>query len=221
MRTIFFSLILFLFSTSCVSTKKYTGFVKPKFEKSVSEIENENGKITFDLSKLDTITDIVKSEKLKSMFIPAIFYWGWENTIKSEIDPQTVGEIFRNSFLYYSDSLGLSEKLGNKNLEISIEKIPTSFVYTNKGYTVIVLVAYVVSGLEAIYPETPEIILSYRLRENGQNIKTGDLTIDNKDIPVKNIWKTPKKFTYMYIENFEKNVKNSAKEAVLTFLQKI
>ena len=221
MRYVNLILITTLLFTSCVSSKKYSNYVKPKFELSENRMKEKNGNITFDLSKLETIEGVVKSEKLKSQFIPAILFWQWENNIKCNVSPQSVGNMFETSFLYYSELLGLTEKLDNKRLDIKIEKIPSNFVYANKGYAIIFIVAYTVSGLEAIYPEKQDFVIKYEITENGQDILSDEIQIENKDIPMKNIWSTTKGFTKKYVEQFENNIKETAKETVQMLLDKI
>jgi hypothetical protein len=224
-KIIFLTLVVLIttfFFTSCVSTNKYSNFVKPKFEEFTNGTKEENSNnITVDLSKLEIVEDIVKSEKLKSQFIPAILFWQWQNNIKCQISPQSVGNMFKSNFIYYSETLGLSEKLDNKKLEIKIEEIPSSFVYANKGYTIIFLVAYTISELEAIYPEKQNFVIKYKLQENGQAEISEEIHIVNKDIPIKNIWSTTGKFTRNYVEQFENNIKETAKETVQMLLDKI
>ena len=214
MKRVNLILITTFLLTSCVSTNKFSRFVKPKFENLTSETKVENSNITFDLSKLETIEDIVKSEKLKSQFIPAILFWQWENNIACQVSPQSVGEMFKSNFIHFSELLELSDKLGNKRLEIKIEEIPSSFVYANKGHTIIFIIAYTVSQLEAIYPENQDFTIKYELRENGQVKISEEIRITNRDIPVRNIWSSTGKFTRNYMEQFENNIKETAKETV-------
>jgi len=211
-------LITTLLISSCVSTKKYSGFVKPKFENLADVTKEEYGNITFDLSKLERIEDIVISEKLKSQFIPAILYWQWENNIACQISPQSVGKMLNSNIMYQSDLLGLSEKLGNKKLEITIEEIPSSFIYANKGHTIIFIIAYTISQLEAIYPKNQDFVITYVLRENGQTNISEEIRITNKDVPMRNIWSTTGKFTRNYLEQFENNIKETAKDIVQVIL---
>jgi hypothetical protein len=198
-----------------------SSFVRPTFEKSINEAEHESRTITFDLSKLGTIEDVVESKKLKSWFVPAIFYWGWNNTIETLIDPQTIGYIFKSNFIYYSDFLGLSEKLDRRNLEITIEEIPTSFMYVNESHTIILFLHVATSSTEAISPQIQNTVISYRLFDNGREVKSGELEIDNKNFVMNNTWNSTKKFTRKYTEQFENNIRESAKEAVLALLDKI
>jgi hypothetical protein len=198
--------------TSCISTKKYTGFVEPEFQDIKDKTENKPENLTFDLSGLESLGSPVISTKLKSQFIPAILYWQWNNTIKCEIDAKIIGNSFKQNFIKYADSLGLQEKLQGRKLEIKVEKIPNSFVYTHKGNSVIFIVAYTVSDLEAIFPQEQDLIISYKITQNGAAIKEGRLNAKNKDQALKNVWKSPKKFTRVYIAQFKKNTSSLAKE---------
>jgi hypothetical protein len=196
--------------TSCISTQKYTSFVEPKFQHNKAEIKTKN--IFFDVNNLDNLKNKVVSTKLKSQFIPAILFWQWENTIKCEISPVILGQEVQKDFMYYADSLKMEEKLKNKKLEINIEKIPNTFVYTNKGNAVILLIAYTTSSLVAILPEEQSMVVSYKLTENSSIVKQGQISIKNKNESLKNIWKSAKKFTWLYVEKFKQNSKNMTKE---------
>ena len=198
--------------TSCIGTKKFTGFVEPKFQDKQTSSTNDN--IMFDLTGLENKAVSVTSTKVKSQFIPAILYWQWNNTIKCEVNPAIVGQSFQENFLQYSDTLKVQEKLQGRKLEMKIEKIPNSFVYTHKGNSVILIIAYTVSDLEAIFPQEQDLVVSYKLTQNGSTIKEGRLTATNKDQPIKNVWKSTKKFTWLYIDQFKQNNKIMTKEIV-------
>jgi len=214
-------LITIIALTSCVSTKTYSGYIEKKLETQINSTDIQNESISFDLSQLEVQTNSVETEKIKSFFIPAILYWGWENTIECKINPTIVGKVFKSSFLNCADSLGLFNNLNEQKIEISIEKIPTSFVYTNKGNTMIFIIAYSVSELEAIYPQEQNLVINYKLIKNGQQTKSGKLIATNKDKPIKNIWKSTKKFTWLYIDKFDNNIKILTNEIVDQLLKEI
>lgn len=104
---------------------------------------------------------------------------------------------------------------------MKIEQIPNSFVYTHKGNSVILIIAYTVRDLEAIFPQEQDLVVSYRLTENGSTIKEGKLTASNKDQPIKNVWKSKKKFTWLYIDQFNQNTKIMTKEIVEKLITEI
>jgi len=57
-------------------------------------------------------------------------------------------------------------------------------------------------------------VVSYKLTHNGSTLKEGRLTAANKDLPMKNVWKSTKKFTWLYIDQFKQNNKTMTKEII-------
>jgi hypothetical protein len=219
MKQTILSILTITLLTSCIGTKKFTGFVEPKFQDKQLISTNEN--IIFDLTGLENTSASITSTKVKSQFIPAILYWQWNNTIKCEVNPTIVGQSFQENFLRYSDTLKVKEKLQGRKLEMKIEKIPNSFVYTHKGNSIILIIAYTVSDLEAIFPQEQDLVVSYKITENGSTIKDGKLTVSNKDQPIKNVWKSTKKFTWLYVDQFKQNTKIMTKEIVEKLITEI
>lgn len=219
MRQKILSILTITLLTSCIGTKKFTGFVKPKFQDTKTSLTNDN--FIFDWTGLESKVNLVMSTKVKSQFIPAIFYWQWNNSIKCEINPIIVGQYFQESFLQYADTLKVKEKLQGRKLELKLEKIPNSFIYTHKGNSIIFIVAYTVKDLEAIFPQKQDLVVSYKLTQNGLTIKEGKLNTTNKDQPLKNVWKSTKKFTWLYIDQFKQNTKIMTKEIVEKLITEI
>jgi hypothetical protein len=219
MKRVLLTILTINFLTSCIGTKRFNGFVEPKFQKAQITSTNEN--LTFDLSGLENKTNSITSTQIKSQFIPAILYWQWNNTIKCEVNPVIIGQTIREDFLKFADSLKIQEKLQARKLEIKLENVPNSFVYTFKGFTVILIIAYTVNATEAIFPEQQDMVLSYKLTQNDSTIKEGKLTTSNKDQPIKNVWKSTKKFTWIYIDQFKKNNKLMTKKIVEQLLTEL
>jgi hypothetical protein len=125
--------------------------------------------------------------------------------LKCDLNPQVPAKIFEQEFTRLTDSLDLKSKLNGQQLELTILQIPHSFVYTHKEMAIIFIVAYVVSGLEAIYPDNRGLKVSYRVLENGEVKKTGVITVPNTEQPIKNTWKSTKKFTWTYLDQYKQN----------------
>lgn len=196
--------------TSCISTKRFTGIVKSAF--SNTKVSEENDNIIFDYSSLEKLTDSVISTELKSQFIPAVLYWHWNKSIKCEIDPKLIGLDFQNEFIRNADTLNLLKKLSGKRLEVQLERIPNSFVYTNKGNTIILIVGYIVSDLEAIFPSEQNLQITYKLVENGLASKTGTISMNHETQPQQNKIKSTKRFTLTYLDQFKLDNKKLAKK---------
>lgn len=203
----------------CIGTKKFSSFVEPKFPQNETTLTNDN--FIFDLSELKPTLQTVTATKIKSRFIPAILYWQLNNTIKCEIKPVIIGQSFQENFLYYADSLSIYKKLQKQKVEIKLEKIPTSFVWTHEWDLIFLLVAYGYMDLEAIFPQDQDLVVSYKLTQNGLTSKDGKLTVSNKDVSIGNIWKSTKKFTWLYINQFKQNNKKMAKEIVEKLMTEI
>lgn len=198
---------------SCVSTQKYSKYVNMKYAQQYKTLKS-NDYIEYENIIENEIDSIVKTEKVKSLFVPALVYWKWNNTIKCELSPKQTFMTFQNHFQYYADSLIIKEKLNGQKLIITIDSIPKTFVYTNKGFVVFMLVAYSYGGLEAIFPENDKLVFSYKVVQGTTQTKSGQIEVVNTDIPLKNIWKSTKQFTWFYIDQYENNLKRMSKFAI-------
>jgi hypothetical protein len=121
----------------------------------------------------------------------------------------------------YADSLKLGQILNGHKIELSIEKIPSTFIYTHNGNTMIFLVAYAIRDIEAIYPKGEMLKVSYKIMDGNNVLKNGTITIDNKDKPIKNVWKSTKKFTWYFIDHYDYNIKCLCKELIDKLLTEI
>lgn len=199
--------------SSCVSTQKFANFVNLKYAQQNKTIK-ESDYIEYNNININNIDSTVKTEKIKSFFVPALVYWQWNNTLKCELSQKQAFLTFNTYFQYYADSLSIKEKLNGQKLIITIDSIPKSFVYTNKGFVVFVLVAYSIFGLEAILPENENLVLSYKVVQGTTLTKSGRIEVVNTDIPMKNARKSTKKFTWLYIDQYENNLRNMSKLSI-------
>ncbi len=220
MKYIYFFLPLCLFFTCCVGTKKYNRYVleQLKYERS-ENIPQINFSYTGDVRE-----DSVKVSKQKSYFIPAIFYWGIRNTILCEINPQVYADYFQERFKKYSQELGLLERLNGRRLDISLDYMPSSFVYDFSSQSFIFVFAYVTTGYEKIIPENGyrPILLKYAVdAEDSHDRVVGDMTMNEYQEPLTNVWKSTKGFTKHYMNTAKSGIDNMAKNAVLQILENV
>jgi hypothetical protein len=87
---------------------------------------------------------------------------------------------------------------------IDLKQTPGKFLYENKGNVIFLVVAYSTSGLEAISPYPVALEVEYQLKEKGEVLAKGNGIVQNEAQPVNNIWKSPKKFTWMYLDEYKK-----------------
>lgn len=208
-------IILAISLSSCVGTKRFSKFIYKKYDThTVESGDRRNSYITISTTNLPTQDSLANVKKIKSLFIPAIFYWQWEGTISCELAPRFQAGKFATNMLLYADSAGLQEKLNGQRLEISIDSLPHSFMYTNKGFTLFFIVGYIMGAVEAIYPQDKNLKISYKLIRDTTQIKIGSFVLARKLKTMENIWSTTKKFTWKYLDRNEIMIKILSKEAI-------
>lgn len=198
---------------SCDSTKKYANFVNLKYAQQNLKINN-NSYIEYDSISNKSNDSVAKAEKVKSLLIPALIYWKWDNSVRCELSSQQTNFIIKNNFQNIADSLKIKEKLNGQKLIISIEAVPRAFVYTNSGYVIFLLFAYSAGFLEAITPENEKLILSYQVVKGTTKTKSGRIELMHSDLPMKNLMKSKKKFIWEYLDQYESNMKDLSRLSI-------
>ena len=214
-------LLVFVLLTSCISIKRFDKIVTTKLVNQNSNESKPSDIVHFTNRNLKTVNSFVKSEKIKSQFIPAILFWQWNNTIQCRIDNSIPKNILINSVLNNPHLSELEYILSGKTIEIEIDSIPTQFVYTNQGNTVILILFYTVSTLEAIIPSDQNLHVTYRIIDKDKVLKIGNIEIKNKNNPVKNTWSSTQKFTNTYLDQYEKNTEMLADELIKKIIKDI
>lgn len=130
------TVLILSFFSSCISSKKCTqiidDFIKNKTKNYSTTKNNVSIQFKPDISK-DTIT---KSIKVKSRFIPAIFYWGFENEILCNINKRELNKILTYKVNQILDSLNPNIKCDS--LKILVDAPENRFVYHSEGQMFII-----------------------------------------------------------------------------------
>ncbi|MBB4078522.1 hypothetical protein GGR28_001135 [Lewinella aquimaris] len=199
-------LLLALLLSGGVSADKYASLVNQKATEVAYTSQQEWLSV-----RVPSGDPATKVRTVKNSFIPAILYWGWNGTLDCDVSPDYSGKVLRNAMQRAADSLNLQQRIGdNRKLEITIDAHPSGFQYTNRGSTVILLVAYSTSSLEAIIPAGGDLHVSYRLVDGDESVATGSALALNADVPVRNVWKSTKKFTWFYLSQYESELARMA-----------
>lgn len=217
-KTLLAFLVVTLF-TACISTKNYNAIVEPKFKEITTITTSEN--FIFDLSPLENKNSSATSKRVSSKFIPAIFFWKWEKTILCEINPFVVGQSFQDNFLKYADTLNVAKKIEGKKLAIKVEQIPNSFEYTYSVNALMLVIAFSYSETQVILPQRQNLVVSYKLSQDGTSSKEGKLIVMDRSKPLTHSSKSTQKFTGIYIDQFKQNGKEMTKELVEKLLAEI
>ena len=215
-------LTLLLIMTSCISTHHFNDIVRERYGNnniSVPEIPQKSY-ISFDINQLQN-QSLVTSKKLKNLFIPAIIYWQWDNTIEWKLNPLKYGSYFCRQMTLYADSLNLDKILQNRKIKITIENFPNSFYYTHKGFTLILVVSYLYSDVETIIPDEKELKLTYQITKNDSTEFSNTVYFKLPYKPINNVWKSTKKYTWNFIDQYEENLNTLSKIVVQEIVEDI
>jgi hypothetical protein len=140
----------------------------------ISGKKNQEIKVTTSLPA-DKQQAISTTQKKTSKVLPLIVYWSFDYRRTCSLNYQVPVNLITNS-LYTTTNKKLEEKIKGKILEIQIEQVPRSFAIVDKAH--ILLLVY----WDKLYrePDFSDLVVSYKLLENATPIKSGRLTIENK-----------------------------------------
>ena len=201
--------------SSCVGTKRFSKFVSEKCEPAIFKETNiTSNYIKFKVDNLSNQDTLVKIKRIKKQFIPAVLYWQYESTFECSIAPKAIASKICGYMESYAETVNLSQKIDGRKIEISIDKLPNSFVFTEKGYVIFLVFAYAAGGVEAIVPQNENLRISYRIFQDNNETQKGSITILNEDKPIKNFSNTMKRFTWKYLDNYDSNLNNLCEKAI-------
>ncbi|RIJ37072.1 hypothetical protein [Pontibacter oryzae] len=201
-----------------LSTKKYSAFVDEKIKTENLEHEPKDW-----LAVYLPVAEVKGNDykQIKNSYVPAVLYWGWNSTIECETDPYTTGNFIKAGIFQAADNLDLRSKLKDKQLVIDLKQVPGKFLYENKGNAIFLVFAYTTSAVAAVSPYPITLYAEYQLKENGEVVAHGSGVIQKKAQPVRNMWKSSKKFTWMYLDEYKKESNRMGTELVKNIIKQI
>ena len=216
-------LIVLVFSSmmGCIGPTKFTRLVQTKIDTDNTVLYENPINTTFDFSRLPHLNAPVVSTKLKSIFVPAIIVWYSNVTIKCDISPALTGETFRDHFSFFADSLNLQEKLNGQKLEIAVEKVPSSFVYSQSTTAIFALVAAISSSNVYIQPLDQKLVVRYKVSNDSGMVKEGTVEAYKKELPYGNLRWSTKKFVWNYMDRFKRTNRILSLEIVEKLLKEL
>ncbi|HEY6913305.1 MAG TPA: hypothetical protein VI413_01425, partial [Paludibacter sp.] len=132
-----------LFLTACISTGDFSNIVKSKLGVYVQMTESKQAdNVIIKTDKLHFIDSAVVVRKQKSYFIPAIIYWQKVNTLSCDINNRYFVNMFTDVFKEAVSEFQLKKHLGSRRLEISLETVPSNFVYSDRFYGVFTMICF-------------------------------------------------------------------------------
>jgi len=160
--------------TSCHIAQKMDAYVASQFNNKVPKPDKRtdstiivNSSIPSDPNEL---SHTVKTSK--NLFL--LLYWKYDYRHTCTLNPAIGVNYLRKGI--YQQASKLKQKLNGQQLELTIEQIPGSFAIVDKGAIVLLLIQWDKFYVE---PDSKNIIVSYKLLQNGIETRSGKINIDN------------------------------------------
>ena len=178
MKKILLIFLLAIISTSCLGTKSIDDIVKENYAKTTSEpFDNQNYSI---INQFDN-DSLVKTKKLKSLFIPAILYWGCSSTMSTEFNNIIPINLINNHAFEYANSIEFKSKLKGKKIYLNFKTLPKKFELKQSNNTLFVLFSVIITYKNNIKQDDSNVEFEYKIVENENELKRGTILITNQD----------------------------------------
>lgn len=205
---------LILFSSCAVKSSKFQTYLEPKFQQMNSNLV-KNPNIIININKKIELEN--RCEQKKSSFIPALFYWGWNSELECEFNKETIENHLNKFVKQKAEELEIDKMLANKNLVINLNDLPTKLKYQDRGDLVYLFFFYVLSQKMYIAPENNMYRGNYYLENNKVKVFEKEFQISNALTTQKNIFKTPKKISWQYVDFYSKDLENAVTQILTEF----
>lgn len=218
-RLLFFAIIFLL--PACVSPKRYAGFIRENYKNRDFSIVHPVADIQLRSDSLVLFDSIAKVRKGETYFIPAIIYWGIKQSFYCELNPKIPINIFSKVCKKYADSLNFNGKLNGQRLEISINALPSRFIYKQSEDVLFLLIAGFTLSKQVILPYNNNLELTYKLYNGSEVARTGHITAIDINKPVANNWKSTKKMTLYYLGLYERNMRKLSEQCMVKLAREL
>jgi hypothetical protein len=147
-------------------------------------------------------------------FLPLLFYWHIDYVNTTNLNPCIPLNQLSRSIVANASRLALKTKLNGRRIELTVEKIPNGFHLEDDGHLIWFIYAYGWDYL-TIDPMNNQLIISYRILQGNQELKTGTITLNSQDKGVHlKMFQSLKHMTKDYLESYDQNIGLLGKEFV-------
>jgi len=169
-------LSLLVFFASCISAKKLDAYVASEFNNKLPKADKKNDSSVLITSPIPSDPDIISVTEKKVKNLPLILYWKYDYRHTCVLNPAIGISYFKKTIS--QQAAKLKQKLNGQQLELSVEQIPGSFAIVDKGHILLLMIHW-----HKLYvdPGTKDLIVSYKVRQNGAEVKSGKIIIPNTE----------------------------------------
>ncbi|HEX7904332.1 MAG TPA: hypothetical protein VF487_10665 [Chitinophagaceae bacterium] len=199
-----------LFFTGCVSTKKIDAYVAGQFNNQLPKPDKKNDSSISIKSSIPSDPNIISVTEKKSKNLPLILYWKYDYRHTTTLNSSIGVNYFRKAI--YQQAGKLKQKLNGQQLELNVEQIPSSFAIVDKGHIILLFIHLYKLYVE---PDSKDLIVSYRVLQNGSETKSGKITVSNiernRGIRFAQSWKSS---TSEFLAQYNPDITEMAKTVV-------
>jgi hypothetical protein len=199
---------LLVLCTGCLSTRRAGRLVHERLQETQAPMPAVNKDYldvrSRELVWLDTLS---RTRTMRSWCVPAIFYWGWGKTITCDLNPSIPLGILTEEFIHYADSVDLRDRLQGARLELTIEHMPSRFIYNSEMTSVFLVFAYATSSSETLRPDGEDLVVSWSTRSDAGVSRTGTITIPDRDPGTGNVFRSTRYFLRAYVDLYKGHVR--------------
>ena len=216
-RTLLLILCSVLMLTGCLTPRVADKWINKKYEGAIPKKQRNSDYITVKMPALSEVnSDILsRSEKKHMKMIPALFYWKWDYGTISTLNQNVPASYFNSTLITYANTKRLRQKLNGQTIEFTINKLPSVFILTDKGWMVYMVLFYF--GKESIFvePVKEDVTVSYRILKDGTETKNGTITLtDRNQAQYKKMFRSVRKTFWNYLDEYNNNEQAMGKELV-------
>ena len=213
-----FSIVVF---SSCVTTKKFDAYVSSQYNDQVPEINTKKKTSNISVSSpLVSNAATVSTTTANTKMLPLLVYWNINHRFVCALNPQIAVANFSKAVNTMGNK-GLNETIKGGQLELTVEQAPAAFSMVDK--TNVVWVIYAIHWTKVyIEPDRKDLVVSYKLHLADSTVKTGSITIKNKEqnqnLRFFQSWKSA---TSEYIATYDQDVTAMTKEFVNKLMEEL
>lgn len=175
-----------------------------------------NVKVRSNLPATDT-SYISHTDKAKVKSLILVLYMHQKVTMTSHLHQDVAFNQLANSVYQYARSKQVSDKLGNRTLEIELDTIPSSFNYYYEDKLYMLLVS---STRFYFMPQYTDLKVKYTIWSDNEPDKTGSFIIKDPNRAIEmGYFQSYSSFLEEYLANYDAQLKRMGPEIVNKILQ--
>lgn len=212
-------LVAVLVLSGCLTSQKMNAFVMEQYNNKLPGPDKKKNPAIAVTSAIPFTPEksISVTTQKTSKVLPLILYWHYDYRHTCTLNPAIAVNSFTNTV--YQQSTKLNQKLNGQQLEITVEQVPNAFAIVDKAGILLFVIHW---DKVFVQPDFKDLIVSYKILQNGSEKKSGKLTIKNSEqnqgIRFFQSWKSA---TSEYLAQYNANITSMTKTFVNNLLQEL